>query len=337
MRKPLFAACLLVLLSLLVSACQSSSPPATNIAVVLDEIGENDRSFNEYTLKGAADAARNLGFRLSYTVSRSSADYEKDIEAFAAGGAELILTAGLLLSDATAAVAKRHPGVRFAVVDTAYNPARYQDDLLNVTSLMFAEDEAAYPAGVLAGCLSQTGTVATVAGMELPPVTRYVTGFQNGARSVNPAIRTLNVYIPSFNDAAAGRRAGQAFLDQGADVIFGVGGNTGNGALLAAHEAGRMAVGVDVDQYFTYPEVAPSLITSAAKNVDAAAAAAVEAFGAGELRAGIRLANARNGGVGIAPYHDWDSRIPQACKEKVNAAIEGLRNGRIPPQLPDFP
>lgn len=329
MRKSLFAACLLVFMSLLVSACQSSPPPEVSIAVVLDEIGENDRSFNQYTLKGVRDAARTLGFRLSYTVSRSSADYERDIEAFAAGGADLIITAGLLLADATAAVAQRHPATRFAIVDTVYDPARYQGDLRNVTSLMFAEDEAAYPAGVLAGCLSRTGTVATVAGMELPPVIRYVTGFQNGARSVNPAIRTLNVYIPSFNDQAAGRQAGQDFLGQGADVIFGVGGNTGNGALLAAHEAGRMAIGVDVDQYFTYPEVAPSLITSAAKNVDAAAAAAVEAFAAGELRAGIRLANVKNGGVGIAPYHDWEGRIPPACKEKVNAAIEGLKNGTI--------
>ena len=120
---------------------------------------------------------------------------------------------------------------------------------------MFAEDQVAYLAGVLAGCMTQTGTVATVGGVEIPPVVRFVTGFESGARAQRPDVVTLHQYIPDFNDPDTGETVAQGFINQGADVVFGAGGNTGNGALLAAKEAGVMAIGVDVDQYLTYPEV----------------------------------------------------------------------------------
>jgi basic membrane protein A len=302
---------------------------------VLDTGGENDKSFNEYTLKGARDAATKLGYTLSYVVSASSSDYEKNIETFATEKADMIITVGFLMGDATAKMAKKYPNIKFAIIDYGYFPAKagdpdpYTTDLKNVTSLLFAEDQAGYPAGVLAGCMSKTGTIATVSGMEIPPVVAFVTGFQNGAKSVNPNIKTLNIYIPDFNDPTTGKQAGQDFISQGADVVFGVGGNTGNGGLLAAKEKGLMAIGVDVDQYNTYAEVKDALITSAVKNMDVATSAAVTAFGAGTLKAGIQLGTAANGSVGVAPYHDWDSKVPADCKAKVQAALDGLKAGTV--------
>jgi basic membrane protein A len=247
---------LLLVASMILAACQQAAAPtaapATNvpakkIAVVLDTGGENDKSFNEYTLKGAKAAADELGLDLSYVVSASSSDYEKNIETFATENADMIITVGFLMGDATAAMAKKYPNIKFAIVDYQYFPANagdpdpYTADLKNVTSLMFEEDEAGYPAGVLAGCMSKSGTIATVSGMEIPPVIKYVVGFQNGAKSVNPNIKTLNIYIPDFNDPTTGKQSGEDFINQGADVIFGVGGNTGNGGLLAAKEKSLMA------------------------------------------------------------------------------------------------
>lgn len=117
----------------------------------------------------------------------------------------------------------------------------------------------------------------------------------------------------------------QDFIRQGADVIFVAAGNTGNGALQAVKEANLMAIGVDVDQYYSYPEVNRVLLTSASKNVDVAAADAVKDFAAGKLTGGIRLATLSTGGVGLAPYHDWDKKIPQSCKDRVSAATEMIK------------
>jgi basic membrane lipoprotein Med (substrate-binding protein (PBP1-ABC) superfamily) len=194
---------------------------------------------------------------------------------------------------------------------------------------MFQEDQVGYLAGVLAGGMTKTGTVCSVSGMEIPPVVRFVVGFQNGAKSVKPDAKTLNVYIPSFTDPAKGKETGQSMIGQGCDVVFGVGGNTGNGGLLAAKEKGLMAIGVDVDQYNTYPEVKDALISSAAKNVDAAVYEYLKAVNGKTDKAGIFTADLKNAGIGLAPYHDWDSKIPQAVKDKVKQAAEDLKSGKL--------
>lgn len=329
----------IIILSLILAACGGASQ-AEQVCVVLDTGGENDKSFNEFTLQGAREAAEDEGLEFAHIVSEAATDYEKNIDNFISEGCGLIITVGFLMGDATAAAAQANPDVSFAIVDVAYFPgagcAEDVDDcyteeggLENVTSLMFAEDEVGYLAGVLAGCLSDSGVIGSVSGMEIPPVVRFVEGFQTGAATQNPDIETLNVYIPDFNDPSTGKQAGETMIADGADIIFGVGGNTGNGGLLAAHEAGLMAIGVDVDQYNTYPEVAGSLITSAAKNMDVAASNAVHAFAEGNLEAGIQLATVANGGVGLAPYHDQESNIPDECKAAVEEAEAGLAAGTI--------
>jgi basic membrane protein A len=139
----------------------------------------------------------------------------------------------------------------------------------------------------------------------------------------------LNVYIPSFIDPAKGKETGQSMISQGCDVVFGVGGNTGNGGLLAAKEKNLMAIGVDVDQYNTYPEVKDALISSAAKNVDTAVYTFLKSVNDKSSKAGMFTANLQNGGVGLAPYHDWDSKIPQAVKDKIKTASDALKAGTL--------
>ncbi len=123
-------------------------------------------------------------------------------------------------------------------------------------------------------------------------------------------------------------------MAQKADVLFGVGGNTGNGGLTAAKEKGAMGIGVDVDQYLTFPDAKDILITSAAKNVDVAVFNFLKDLTAGSLKAGMQTANITNGGVGLAPYHDWDSKISQDCKDKVAAADRRPQVRRRQDRLP---
>lgn len=331
---------LLTAVAMVIAACGGGEAAADKVCVVLDTGGENDKSFNEFTLKGARDAAAEAGLEFSHIVSEAATDYEKNIENFVNEGCGLIVTVGFLMGDSTAAAAQAYPDVEFAIVDVAYFPGLgcsedvadcYSEEggLNNVTSLMFAEDEVGYLAGTLAGCMSETGVIGSVSGAEIPPVVRFVTGYQTAARVQNPDIETLNVYIPDFNDPTTGKQAGETQIAEGADIIFGVGGNTGNGGLLAAHEAGLLGIGVDVDQYNTYPEVASSLLTSAAKNMDVATANAVMAYAEGNLEPGIQLATVANGGIGLAPYHDQDANIPDECKAAVEAAEAGLAAGSI--------
>lgn len=347
MHKRVFVLLSLVLLtSMVLSACAPAVGPGAGgklkVGLVTDTGGVNDKSFNQSAWAGVQKAAKEFGWQAQYIESKQPTDYEKNIDQFATEKYDVIVTVGFLMGDATAAKAVQYRNIKFAIIDNAFFPTKgakpcddtkkdcYADGgLTNVASLMFQEDEVGYLAGVLAAGMTKTGTVCSVAGMEIPPVQRFVIGYQNGAKWMKADVKTLNVYIPSFTDTPKGKETGQSMIGQGCDVVFGVGGNTGNGGLLAAKEKGLMAIGVDVDQYITYPEVKDALLTSAAKNVDQAVYNYLKSVRDGSAKAGIAMANLKNGGVGLAPYHDWDSKVPADLKNKVKEASDGLLGGKI--------
>jgi len=345
MRTRVFAiVALLVVVALLIIACAPAAPATTKLKVglVTDVGGVNDKSFNQSAWEGTQKGAKEFGWEVKFIESKQPTDYEKNIDQFATEKYDVIITVGFLMGDATAIKAKQYPNIKFAIVDYPYFPTKgvaYCDDtkkdcyvdggLGNITSLMFQEDQVGFQAGVLAGGMTKTGTVCTVSGMEIPPVVRFVVGFQNGAKWIKPDVKTLNVYIPSFTDPAKGKETGQSMIAQGCDVVFGVGGNTGNGGLLAAKEKGLMAIGVDVDQYNTYPEVKDALLSSAAKNVDVAVYTFLKSVNDKTVKGGINTANLQNGGVGLSPYHDWDAKIPQSVKDKIKQATDDLKSGKL--------
>ncbi len=353
-KKLLLITSVLLVASMFLGACggpaattapQATQPPAAaklKVGLVTDVGGVNDKSFNQSAWAGVQKAASEFGLDAKYIESKQPTDYEKNIDQFATEKYDVIITVGFLMGDATAIKAKQYPNIKFAIIDQQYFPTKdsaacndtvkdcYVDGgLTNVTSLMFQEDEVGFLAGVLAAGMTKTGTICTVSGMEIPPVVRYVVGYQNGAKWYKPDTKALNVYIPSFTDPAKGKETGQSMIGQGCDVVFGVGGNTGNGGLLAAKEKGLMAIGVDVDQYNTYPEVKDALLSSAMKNVDVAVYEYLKAVVNKTDKAGAITANVKNGGVGLAPFHDWDSKIPADVKAKIQEASDGLKNGTI--------
>jgi basic membrane protein A and related proteins len=325
-----------------VAPTAAASGSKFKVGLVTDTGGVNDKSFNQSAWEGVQKAMTGLGIQGKFIESKQPTDYDKNIDQFATEGYNVIITVGFLMGDSTAAKAKQYPNIKFAIIDQSYFPTKdsvacpdtvkdcYADGgLTNVTSLMFQEDQVGFLAGVLAAGMSKSGTVCSVAGMEIPPVVRYVTGYQSGAVWLNPKAKALNVYIPSFTDPTKGHETGLSEIGQGCDVVFGVGGNTGNGGLLAASEKGLMAIGVDVDQYNTYPEVKAALISSAMKNVDVAVEEYLKEIVAGTDKAGVETANIQNGGVGLAPFHDWDSKIPDTVKAKIQEATDGLKAGTI--------
>ncbi len=175
------------------------------------------------------------------------------MQQFIDAGFNVIVTVGAALGDATTEAAKANPDIHFIGVDQPQ-----KEVLPNVTGLVFKEDHAGYLAGVLAASLTETGTIAAVLGTDLvPPVVAFKEGYEAGAKSVNPDINLISTYHPgelsqAFTDPEWGAATAKQAIDQGADVIFGAGGMTGNGALqeVATHQ-GLYCIGVDTDQWDT--------------------------------------------------------------------------------------
>jgi basic membrane protein A len=294
----------------------------------------NDKGFNQSAYEGMEAAARAAPtcFETGYIETTSGSDYAKNIAEFAAPPAsyDVIIGVGFLMGDAMGDASVAYPDAKFVSVDGAPNPGHDANWLNNGESLFFAEDEAGYMAGVLAASMTETDVIGVVGGLlVVPPVERFVEGYINGAKSVNPDIAYKYTYTSSFVDVEQGKAAAQQMIGEEADIIFAAGGLTGNGALLAACDADILAIGFDTDQFNTLPEVQPCILSSATKNLVGAVQASLIRIALGEFKPGFHTDSAATNGVGLAPFHNFEGQVPQEVVDLLDETFAGLAAGSI--------
>ena len=298
------------------------------IGLVTDTGKVDDKSFNQSAWEGALEAAAATGGYAKYIETVDPKDYENNINQFVTANYDVIVTVGFLMGEASVIAAKANPNVQFIGVD------QFQAETIpNLTGLVFPEDKAGYAAGYLAGLMTKTGKVGAVLGTDtVPPVKLFGEGYKAGVLAANPSAEVTIVYHApdnAFNDPEWGAAEAKKQLAQGADVIFGAGGNTGNGALIEiakAPGAGEtiFCIGVDTDQYFTVPQAQKCLLTSAEKKLTLGTKTLIEMVKDGKAPGGNYV-----GLTGLAPYHDTESVVPEDVKAKVAEIIAGLDDGSI--------
>lgn len=338
MKKFYLVFAVLAIVALTLSACGGAPATASEdncadeevlcVGLVTD-VGEiDDKSFNQSAWEGVQQAADELGAFVKYVETKDAKDYSANIQLFADKDYDVIVTVGFALGEATLAEAANYPNINFIGVD------QFQaEEVANVSGLIFPEANAGFMAGALAAQMSETGTIAAVLGTDLvPPVVAFKEGYEAGARYINPDINLISTYHPggmdvAFVDPEWGATTAKQAIDQGADVVFGAGGKTGNGALIevASHE-GVYCIGVDTDQWGTVPEAHPCLISSAMKLITPGVFDLISASANGEFPAGNFL-----GATGLAPFHDFDASIPQDVKDSLDEIDAGLQDGSIVP------
>jgi basic membrane protein A len=279
--------------------------------------------------KGVQDAAKELGVEAKVIETTDPNDYEKNIGQFVSESYNVIVTVGFNLGEQTITAAKANPDIKFIGVD------QFQaEEIANLAGLNFNEDQAGYLAGVLAASISKSGKIGAILGTDaVPPVWRFGEGYRAGAKSVKADINVQTVYHndvgfeKTFVDPEWGKATALSMIDQGVDVVFGAGGRTGNGALLAAadrKDKGIYAIGVDTDQYLTVPEAKDVIITSAIKIIDKGVTDQIKKVADGSFKGGNVY-----GEVGLAPFHDLDSKVPAEVKAKIDEARTKLLDGSL--------
>ncbi len=294
------------------------------VGLVTDTGKVDDKSFNQSAWEGLQDAAAaNDSIKIEFIETIAAADYATNIGSFTDRDADMIVTVGFGLGEATGIAADANPGTHFIGVDQFQGEVRD-----NVTGLIFQEDKAGFMAGALAGLMTTSNTIGAVLGTDLvPPVVAFGEGFELGAQFVNPDVELIRTYHPggldtAFGDPAWGADTARQAINNGADVIFGAGGATGNGALTeVAKEDGAFCIGVDTDQWETVPEAQPCLISSAMKLIDQGVADLVAAGVDGSIASGNFV-----GAVGLASYHDFEDSIPSDVKDTVATITADLQS-----------
>ena len=312
-------------------ATEGAPGEGMRVGLVTDIGGLNDRGFNSLANQGLEQAADELGVEIRVLESQSDADYIPNLSTLAEEGFDLIITNGFLMGEATHQAAEEFPDTNFAIIDFAYGGEGCEEtnscELPNLQGLVFKEQEAGYLAGYLAGLVTESNTVSTVGGLKIPPVDRFIAGFQKGALDANPEVTTLNGYSQDFVDQAKCKEVALDQIAEGSDVVFQVAGGCGLGALDAAQQEGVWGIGVDADQAFLGEHV----LTSALKRVDEAVFQTISAVADGSFTGGsVTLFGLAEDGVGLG---EFSPNAPQEAVDEALAQVDGIVSGEI--EVPD--
>ncbi len=294
------------------------------VGLVTDVGKVDDKSFNQSAWEGLQDSEADY---VEFIETQDSKDYANNIQGFLDQGFDAIVTVGFSLGEATGIAAAENPDVDFIGVDQFQGEA-----IANVAGLIFPENKAGFMAGALAGLMTESNVIGAVLGTDLvPPVVAFKEGYEKGALYTNADATFVSTYHPggldvAFGDPDWGATTARQAIGNGADVIFGAGGATGNGALaeVAKDEGVVFCIGVDTDQWETVPEAHPCLITSAMKLIDAGVVDLVAEAKAGSMTSGNFV-----GDVGLADYHDFEDVIPDDVKDEMEKIIAGVLDDSI--------
>ena len=308
--------------------------------MVSDSGGFDDKSFNQTSYKGLTDAKDQLGIQTGQVESSTTADFAKNIQSMVDAKCNMIVTVGFLLGDATLAAAKQNADIDFAIVD---NTPEGSADVKNLKPLVFNTAESSFMAGYLAAGTSQTGKVGTFGGAKIPTVTIFMDGFAQGVGYYNEQkSKSVSVlgwdtakqdgqFTGDFEDTKGGQRVAQGLISQGADIVFPVAGPAGIGALQAAKSSGGKvnAIWVDTDGCVSAEQYCPQIMSSVYKGMDVAVFDAIKAAKDGTFSSEPFVGTLENEGTGLAPFHDFDSKVPADLKTDLDTIKADIISGKI--------
>ncbi|MAT06202.1 MAG: BMP family ABC transporter substrate-binding protein [Acidimicrobiaceae bacterium] len=300
-----------------------------SIALVLNgELG--DEAFFDSANRGAEQAAEELGVDVRVIeAGLDAAGWEPALRsAVASGEYDLVITGTAPMADVLGPIAEEFPDQDFVFYDASL-PAD------NIHSITYAQNEASYLGGVVAGGLTSSDVEGTnadlvigfIGGLDLPVINDFRAGYAQGAATVVPDVEVLTSYAAGFGDPAQGRELAEAQIDQGADVIFQVAGGTGFGVFEASTGRETYAIGVDTNQNALAPG---TIATSVQKNVDVSLYQAIERFAAGELPFGVTESlGLAEGGVSLAMDEYYEQIVPADVRALVDEAQAAIIAGEI--------
>ncbi|MGM7669482.1 BMP family lipoprotein [Microbacterium sp. A93] len=357
-RKALLPAAVLGVSGLLLAGCgaapeaPSSSAAGSDAAavgtdnsdykgcIVSDQGGFDDRSFNQSSYEGLMTAEKEFGIETLEAESTSPSDFAPNVNSMLQADCNMIIGVGFLLGDTIKPVANDNPETHFMGVDVT--DPEFPD---NVKRLIYDTAQGSFMAGYLAAGTTETGKVATYGGAEIPTVTIFMDGFAAGVEYYNEQkdaeVEVLGwnreaktgSFTGDFENQANGKTNTSNFINEGADIIMPVAGPVGLGTLDAVTEAnagGKEAkvIWVDSDGFET-TDNGDIILTSVVKLMGEAVQDVIESDLADEFDGEPYVGTLENGGVDLAPFHDFDTEVSDEMKSELDEIKAGIIDGSI--------
>ncbi|MGW1631846.1 BMP family lipoprotein [Streptomyces anthocyanicus] len=302
------------------------------LAIAYDVGGKGDQSFNDAAYAGLERAKKEFGYKtadIEPTDGETDADKEQRLTSLAKQGYNPVIGVGFAYGPAMKAVAAKYPDTTFGIVDSVVEGK-------NVASLVFAENEASYLAGVVAAKATKSKTVGFVGGVDVPLIHKFQAGYEQGVKDTDPKVKVVSQYLTQtaeeggFSSPDKGKAAAEGQIEKKADVVYAAAGLSGQGVIEAAAKAKVWAIGVDSDQYkqealATYKD---SILTSALKDINGAVFALAKSVEDGKPLTGTHTFDLKSDGVGLSDSNPKFAEVPGA-EEAVEKAKAGIVDGSI--------
>jgi basic membrane protein A len=332
----------LITLVLFVATAFSAAPRVLNL--INGTLG--DKSFFDSAERGVKMVEDKLGLKTkTIEMTYNPAEWAPTLEDMSDSGEfDVIIVGTWQMVDALAEIAPYYPEITYIIYDTSM-PFE-NGNLDNVYAMTYKQNEGSFLAGALAAMVSKKAglpysdpdnkRIGLLGGMDIAVINDFLVGYIEGAQYVDPAMKISTSYVGAWNDPAKGKEFTMAMYRQGADVVFAVAGETGNGVLEAAKEMGKWSLGVDSDMQLIYEEkdleIVNHMLTSMLKNVDASVFRAVEMYVNGTLPMGTTEAlGIKEGAVGLAEnkYFDAFLKANPEINERLEDITEKILDGTI--------
>lgn len=319
--------------------------------LVSDQGGWDDKSFNESAYNGLVEAGESMKVDTQTAESTDESDFQPNVDTMVAEDCDIIIGVGFMLQDAIQKAADVNPDIKFGLVDSGFADADHNPITIdNGRPLLFNTAEAAYLAGYVAAGTTETGIVATFGGMPIPSVQVFMDGFADGVDAYNEAhgesvtllgwdkAEQKGSFTQSFEDQAKGQQITDGFISQGADIIMPVAGPVGLGAASAVKSAdGVKIIGVDSDWYESAPEFSSIVLTSVIKDIDVSILEVIADLIEGDFTSDAFVGTLENGGVDLAPFHDFEDDVDPDLVKEVNDLKAKIISGELKVESPNTP
>ncbi|MEL0635540.1 BMP family ABC transporter substrate-binding protein [Marinomonas sp. TI.3.20] len=297
-------------------------------AVVYDQAGKFDKSFNEGVYNGVKKYTADTGQKIREFEPKNEAQVEQGLRRLAKRGYSPIVAVGYSMSAATEKVAKDFPNIHFSIIDSVI-------DLPNVQSIVFKEQEGSFLVGALAAMKTKTNTVGFIGAMDVPLIRKFSCGYKQGVKYIAPNDKVIVNMVGStgaaFTDPTKGSELAKSQFSQGVDVVFAAAGGTGIGIYQAAADAGKYAIGVDSNQNYLHPGV---MLTSMVKRVDQAAYNTYKTAAAGTWKPGLITLGLADNGVSWALDKYNEKQVTPEMVAKMKTIRADIISGKI--QVHDY-
>ena len=298
---------------------------AVDVGIVFDLGGRGDKSFNDGAYIGAERAAKELGVRVRFVEPGESSDREAGLRLLAAEGMDLVIGVGFIFTDDLTQLAREYPNTRFAGVDFSVaqdKAGKVIQPPPNLAALKFREEQGSFLVGAIAALIGKSKKMGFVGGMNFPLIHKFEMGYTAGVKAVCPdcevVVQYAGVTPEAFRNPGKGKELALSQYQQGVNVIFHASGSTGLGVFEAARQTGKLAIGVDADQFKEAPGY---VLTSMVKRVDNAVFDAIRRVKENRFQGGIYQYGLAEDGVGYV----YDANNTRMISTSVRARVEALK------------